>query len=54
MNRVGMMVDLSHLSRTAAMQAIALSKGAGDRVAFRHARAWSTTTAIWTRSSCWR
>ena len=26
MNRVGMMIDLSHLSRTAAMQAIALSK----------------------------
>ena len=39
MNRVGMMVDLSHLSTDGGDAGDRALEGAGDRVAFRHARA---------------
>ena len=39
MNRLGMIVDVSHASRAAMMQAVALSKAPIDRVALRRARA---------------
>ena len=39
MNRLGMMVDLSHPSKGANMEAMRLSQGSGDCVAFRGARA---------------
>ena len=53
LNRVGIMVDLSHPSKAANLQAIALSKA--PVIASHSARARSATTAAtWTTSSCWR
>ena len=48
MNRWGIMVDVSHPSKGAIMQAMALSRGARDRVAFSRAEARRTSAATWT------
>ena len=53
LNRVGIMVDLSHPSKPANMQAIALSK-APVIASHSSARACATTAATWTTSCCWR
>ena len=53
MNKYGIMVDLSHPSKQANLQAIALSKA--PVIASHSAAArWPITAATWTTSSCWR
>ncbi len=53
MNRWGIMVDVSHPSKESMLQAIALSK-APIIASHSAARAWPTSAATWTTSSCWR
>ena len=53
MNRVGIMVDVSHPSKQSIMQAIALSK-APVIASHSAARALCNHSRNWTTSSCWR
>ena len=53
LNRVGIMIDVSHPSKASMMQAIALTKA--PIIASHSACARSAiTAATWTTSSCWR